>query len=96
MRAKTTQEPNLPKIGTLRRRNEKADPRPDQPLRGIPLYQRRQMARLLANHAEQFPDQDLAITEAFRTRAYSMQAIANHFSVDRMTVSRAVKKHQLN
>jgi hypothetical protein len=69
---------------------------PDQPLREIPLSQQRRMARSLADYAEQFPDWDRAMAEAYRTGAYSMQTIADHFGVDRMTVSRAVKKHQLD
>lgn len=70
--------------------------RPDQPLREIPLRQWRRMARPLADYAEQFPDRDRAMAEAYRTGAYSMQAIADHFGVGRTTVSRAVKKHRLD
>ncbi len=70
--------------------------RPDQPLREIPLCQRRRTARSLADYAEQFPDRDRAMAEAYRTGAYSMQTIADYFGVGRMTVSRAVKKHQLD
>ncbi|WP_242464005.1 helix-turn-helix domain-containing protein [Thiococcus pfennigii] len=34
------------------------------------------------------------MVEAYRAGAYSMQAIAEHFGVSRMTVSRAVKRHE--
>ena len=35
-----------------------------------------------------------AIAEAYRSGAYSMQVIAEHFGVSRMTVSRAVKRFE--
>ena len=34
------------------------------------------------------------MAEAYRTGAYSMQGIADYFGVSRMTVSRAVKRHE--
>jgi predicted DNA-binding protein YlxM (UPF0122 family) len=67
--------------------------RPDQPLQEIPLRQRRGPARPLEYYAERFADRDRAMAEAYRTGAYSMQAIGEHFRVGRMTVSRAVRKH---
>jgi putative transposase len=34
------------------------------------------------------------MAEAYRTGVYSMQTIAEHFKVGRMTVSRAVKRYE--
>lgn len=45
-------------------------------------------------YASRYPDRDRALAEAYRTGAYSMQAIADHFGVSRMTVSRAVKRFE--
>jgi putative transposase len=67
--------------------------RPDQSLREIPRRQRQGVARPLEHYAARFTDRDRAMAEAYRTGAYSMQAIAEHFRVGRMTVSRAVRKH---
>jgi hypothetical protein len=64
---------------------------PRRPLREIPKRQRRALAKPLADYASSFPDRDCAIVEAFRSGAYSMQAVAEHFGVSRMTVSRAVR-----
>jgi REP element-mobilizing transposase RayT len=68
--------------------------REDQPLVEVPVRQRRRPAKPLAYFAERSSDRDRAIADAYRTGAYSMQAIADHFQVGRMTVSRAVKKHR--
>jgi REP element-mobilizing transposase RayT len=67
--------------------------RDDQPLLEIPVRQRRRPPRSLAYYGERYADRDRALAEAYRTGAYSMQAIADHFGVGRMTVSRAVNKH---
>jgi REP element-mobilizing transposase RayT len=67
---------------------------PRRPLREIPKRQRRALAKPLADDASSFPDRDSAIVAAFRSGAYSMQAIAEHFGVSRMTVSRAVRRHE--
>lgn len=67
--------------------------RPEQPLREIPRYQRREPPRALAHFAACFTDREHAMAEAYGSGAYSMQAIADHFGVGRMTVSRAVRKH---
>jgi len=48
----------------------------------------------LEYYAERHPDRDQAIAMAYRTGAYSMQAIADHFGIGRMTVSRAVKRFE--
>jgi len=34
------------------------------------------------------------MAEAYRTGAYSLQAIAEYFGISRMTVSRAVKRYK--
>jgi hypothetical protein len=65
---------------------------PKRPLRDIPTRQRRALAKSLAEYTARCSDRDHAMAEAYRTGAYSMQAIAEHFDVSRMTVSRAVKR----
>jgi putative transposase len=68
--------------------------RPDRPLEEVPLRQRRALARPLSYYAERYEERDRAMAEAYRSGAYSLQAIGAHFGVGRMTVSRAVKKHE--
>jgi len=70
--------------------------RDDQPLQEIPVRQRRPVARALAYYVKRYPSRDRAIAEAYRSGAYSMQDIAAYFGVGRMTVSRAVKNHELS
>ncbi|AGA91298.1 transposase [Thioflavicoccus mobilis 8321] len=65
---------------------------PKGALREIPKRQRRAVAKPLSHYAMRYPDRDRAMAEAYRSGAYSMQAIAEHFGVSRMTVSRAVKR----
>ncbi|MFB1490926.1 MULTISPECIES: transposase [unclassified Thiocapsa] len=65
---------------------------PDRPLRDIPRQQRRAAATPLAEFAARYPERDQAMAQAYRTGAYSLQAIADYFGVGRMTVSRAVKR----
>lgn len=65
---------------------------PKRPLREIPQRQRRALAKPLDDYAARYRDRDRALAEAYRSGAYSMQAIAEHFAVSRMTVSRAVKR----
>ncbi|UHD17821.1 transposase [Thiocapsa bogorovii] len=67
---------------------------PKRPLREIPKRQRRALAKPLDDYASSCPDRDSAIVEAFRSGAYSMQAIAEHFGVSRMTVSRTMRRHE--
>ncbi len=67
---------------------------PKRPLREIPKRQRRALAKPLDDDASSLPDRDSAIVAAFRSGAFSMQAIAEHFGVSRMTVSRAVRRHE--
>jgi len=68
---------------------------PERPLQEIPQRQRRPVAKPLQYYAERWSERDQAIAEAYRSGAYSMQAIADHFGVGRMTVSRAVKNHEV-
>jgi len=65
---------------------------PKRPLQDIPKRQRRAVAKPLDSFASGHADRDRAMAEAYRSGAYSMQAIAEHFGVSRMTVSRAVKE----
>jgi hypothetical protein len=67
---------------------------PKRPLREVPKRQHRALAKPLADYTARWSDRDRAMTEAYRTGAYSMQAIAEHYGVSRMTVSRAVKRHE--
>jgi predicted DNA-binding protein YlxM (UPF0122 family) len=52
------------------------------------------LAKPLDDDASSLPDRDSAIVAAFRSGAFSMQAIAEHFGVSRMTVSRAVRRRE--
>jgi hypothetical protein len=65
---------------------------PQRPLRGVPKHQRRALAKPLADHAARYADR--AMAEAYRTGAYSMLVIAEHFGVSRMTVSWAVERQE--
>ena len=68
--------------------------RDDQPLQGTPVRQRPPVARILANYAKRYSSRDRAMAEAYGSRAHSMQEIEAYFGVGRMTVSRAMKKHE--
>ena len=70
--------------------------RNDQPLEGIPKRQRRPVARALGYYAKRYSSRDRAIAEAYRSGAYSMQEVGAYFGVGRMTVRRAVKKHEFS
>jgi len=61
-------------------------------LREVPMVQRRPMAWPLDAHAARFADRDEAMARAYRSGAYTMQAIADHFDVHYRTVSRAVRR----
>ena len=63
----------------------------DRSLQEIPQRQRRLVAKPLEYFSANCVDRDQAIAAAYRTGAYSMQDIADHFGIGRMTVSRAVK-----
>jgi len=66
---------------------------PSRPIQEIPRRQRRPVAKPLGYYAARYADRDQAIAQAYRSGAYGMQAIAEHFKVGRMTVSRAMKRH---
>ncbi len=68
--------------------------RSDQRLREIPVKQRRPVAPALESYAATYPDRDRAMAEAYKSGAYSMPAIGDHFGVGRSTVSRAVKRYE--
>jgi transposase len=59
------------------------------------MRQRRPPAKPLAYYAEHYKDRDQAMAEAHRSGAYSMREIGVYFGVGRMTVSRAVNKHEI-
>ena len=67
---------------------------PKRPLQDIPKRQRRALANPLDYYASRYADRGRALVEAYRTGAYSMQTIAEHFGVSRMTVSRAVNHNE--
>jgi REP element-mobilizing transposase RayT len=67
---------------------------PARPLQEVPKRQRRALAKPLADYAAAYADRDRAMAEAYATGTFSMQAIAEHFGVSRMTVSRAVKRRE--
>ena len=66
----------------------------DRSLQEIPQRQRRPVAKPLEYFSANCVDRDQAIAAAYRTGAYSMQDIADHFGIGRMTVSRAVKRFE--
>jgi REP element-mobilizing transposase RayT len=65
---------------------------PDRPLREVPRRQRPGAMPSLAELAARHQARDDAIAAAYATGHYSMQAIADHFGVGRMTVSRAIRR----
>jgi len=67
---------------------------PKRPLGEVPRRQRRAVAKPLADYAANGSKRDRAMAETYRTGAYSMQTIGEYFGVSRMTVSRAVKRHE--
>ena len=67
---------------------------PSRPLGEIPKRQRRPVDKPLDYYAAHYGGRDRAMAEAYRSDAYSMQAIGEYFRVSRMTVSRAVKRFE--
>lgn len=63
-------------------------------LREVPMVQRRPLAWPLHVYAKRFADRDEALACAYRSGAYSMQVIADHFGVHYRTVSRAVRRFE--
>lgn len=63
-------------------------------LRGISKAQRRPMAGSLAEYEHGCSSRREAMAQAYRSGAYTMQQIAEHFGVHYMTVSRAVSHYE--
>lgn len=57
----------------------------------VPKAQRRTVVPSLVEYAISYPNRDVAMARAYRSGAYTMKAIAEHFGVHYMTVSRAVR-----
>lgn len=66
----------------------------DRRLREVSKAQRRPLAGSLAEYARRWPDRREAMARAYRSGAYTMQEIAEHFGVHYMTVSRAVRRFE--
>ncbi len=60
-------------------------------LRELSKAHRRSLALPLANYEQGYADRNEAMAQAYRSGAYTMAAIAEHFGVHYMTVSRAVR-----
>jgi hypothetical protein len=90
------EEPNLPRFGQLRVEDAGIGCAEPSSPGSSPHKQRRAVAKPLEYFAERYADRDEAIAAAYRTGAYTMQAIADRFGVGRMTVSRAVKRFELH
>jgi|GEM_PF-3059739 len=63
-------------------------------LHEVPKTQRRPIAGELGSFAARYPDRREAMARAYRSGAYTMQAISDHFGVHYMTVSRAVRRFE--
>lgn len=63
-------------------------------LREISKAQRRPVALSLDQYAHNCRSRDEAMASAYRSGAYSMREIADHFGVHYMTVSRAVRRYE--
>jgi REP element-mobilizing transposase RayT len=61
-------------------------------LREVPKAQRQLVSASLAEIATNSPDRDQAMARAYRSGVYTMKAIAEHFGVHYITVSRAVRR----
>jgi DNA-binding MarR family transcriptional regulator len=81
--------------------HESADHRQQQldkqsDLSEIPRAQHRPKAKSLYYYAFNHKDRNVAMFQAYSTGDYTMKAIATHFNVHYATVSRAIKKAELN
>ena len=63
-------------------------------LREVSTAHRRAVALSLADYQHQYPQPKLAMSHAYRSGAYTMSQIADHFGVHYMTVSRAVRSFE--
>lgn len=62
-----------------------------QELRELSTAHKRSLALPLADYERHYADRDGAMSQAYRSGAYTMAQIAEHFGVHYMTVSRAVR-----
>ena len=69
-----------------------ATAKPLERLREVPRAQRRALAEPLASFAHRYPDRGEAMARAFATGVYTMQEIAAFFGLHYSTVSRAVRR----
>ncbi|HMW57766.1 MAG TPA: addiction module toxin RelE, partial [Accumulibacter sp.] len=67
---------------------------PEQ-LREVSKAHRRAVALPLDEYAMRYPERDLAMARAYQSGAYTMAEIGRHYAVHYMTVSRAVRKYEL-
>lgn len=63
-------------------------------LRELSKAHRRTLAAPLANYEQRYTDRNEAMAHAYQSGAYTMAAIAEHFGVHYMTVSRAVRAYE--
>lgn len=66
----------------------------DTAANGIPRHHRQTLAPPLHAYQQRYPDRDLAMAEAYRSRAYTLTEIARHFGVSHSTASRAAGKYR--
>jgi putative transposase len=71
-----------------------SSPKSLERLREVPRAQRRALAKPLAEYAHRYPVRAQAMARAFKTGVYTMQEIADYFSVHYSTVSRAVRRFE--
>ena len=68
--------------------------REGETLREVSKAHRKSVALSLDEYLTHHPDRDTAMAQAYRTGAYTMAEIGEHFGVHYMTVSRAVRKYE--
>lgn len=70
------------------------DTRPEK-LREMSIAHRRAVALTLSEYQKQSTNRNEAMSRAYKSGAYTMSHIADHFGVHYMTVSRAVRKFEM-
>jgi putative transposase len=65
-------------------------------LKEVPRMQRRAQAKPLSWYKDNFLSRDEGIVSAYRSGDYTMKLIADKFKVHYSTVSRAIKKAEMN
>jgi len=63
----------------------------DRDLSEIPSSQRRAKAKTLTEYETMYEDRNNTILAAFKSRGYTMKAIADHFSLHYSSVSKIIK-----